>query len=61
VLFAEASWVPAENSQAAMRCHRIGQTEPVQVYFASLAGSIDEAVMEVVRRKTEDISQIVTV
>jgi SWI/SNF-related matrix-associated actin-dependent regulator 1 of chromatin subfamily A len=58
VVFAEASWVPADNLQAAKRVHRIGQTRPVLVRFISLAGSLDEAITEVLRRKTRLLAQI---
>jgi SWI/SNF-related matrix-associated actin-dependent regulator of chromatin subfamily A-like protein 1 len=58
VVFAEASWVPADNLQAAKRVHRIGQTRPVLVRFVSLAGSLDEAITEVLRRKTRLLAQI---
>ena len=59
VLFVESSWVPADNSQAAMRVHRIGQSEPCLVRFATLAGSIDEDIQRAVTRKTADITRIV--
>lgn len=58
VLIAEASWNPAENAQAVMRVRRMGQKRPVRCRFASLANSLDEAVTEVTRRKTEMISQL---
>jgi SWI/SNF-related matrix-associated actin-dependent regulator 1 of chromatin subfamily A len=58
VLFAEYDWVPANNAQAAMRCHRIGQTQPVFVRFAVAAGVIDEVVLKVVRRKSKELAQI---
>ena len=58
VLFAEYDWVPANNAQAAMRCHRIGQTSPVFVRFAVAAGVIDEVVLKVVRRKSKELAQI---
>ena len=58
VLFAEYDWVPANNAQAAMRCHRIGQTQPVFVRFAVAAGVIDEVVLKVVRRKTKELASI---
>lgn len=58
VLFAEYDWVPATNAQAAMRCHRIGQTQPVFVRFAVAAGAIDEIVLKVVRRKTKELAAI---
>ena len=58
VAFAECSWVPAENAQAAMRVHRIGQTKPVTVRFFGLANSSDERVARVLRRKTRDLIAI---
>lgn len=58
VAFIEADWVPANNAQAAMRCHRIGQTEPVRVRFFSCAGSVDEEVMHTLARKTRELSKI---
>lgn len=54
----EPSWVPAENAQAAMRLHRIGQTKPVNVRFAAIAGGLDEKIQRVLRRKTRDISAV---
>lgn len=58
VAFMEADWVPANNAQAAMRCHRIGQTEAVRVRFFSCAGSVDEEVMSTLRRKTAELAKI---
>lgn len=58
VLFAESSWVPSDNQQAAMRVHRIGQKNACTVRFATLANSIDERIQAVVARKTADIAQL---
>lgn len=58
VLFVEQSWVPAENAQAAKRCHRIGQTKPVFVRTLALSKSIDEAVARVLARKSQAISEL---
>ena len=58
VAFIEADWVPANNAQAAMRCHRVGQTKPVRVRFFTCAGSVDEDVMRVVVHKTREIAKI---
>lgn len=57
-LFVESSWVPAENKQAAMRIHRIGQRNACLVRFAMLAGSIDEDIQKAVMRKSADISRL---
>lgn len=59
VAFIEADWVPANNAQAAMRCHRVGQTKPVRVRFFTCAGSVDEDVMRVIVHKTREIAKIV--
>lgn len=58
VLFIESSWVPAENEQAAMRVHRIGQDRGCVIRFATLAGSIDERIQAAVMRKTRDIEEL---
>jgi SWI/SNF-related matrix-associated actin-dependent regulator of chromatin subfamily A-like protein 1 len=58
LVFLEQSWVPADNAQAAMRIHRIGQTRGCSVRFMTLAGSIDEAVQRTLARKTKDLSQL---
>lgn len=58
VAFIEADWVPANNAQAAMRCHRIGQAKPVRVRFFSCAGSVDEEVMDTLRRKARELAKL---
>jgi SNF2 family DNA or RNA helicase len=58
VAFMEADWVPANNAQAAMRCHRIGQDKPVRVRFFSCEGSVDEDVMHTLKRKTAELAKI---
>lgn len=58
VLFVEQDWVPGNNAQAAMRCHRIGQDKPVLVRFCGLVDSFDERVAEVLRRKTKQLADI---
>jgi SWI/SNF-related matrix-associated actin-dependent regulator 1 of chromatin subfamily A len=58
VVIVEEDWVPANNAQAAMRCHRIGQAKPVTVRFVSLATPLDERVASLVERKTRELSKI---
>jgi SWI/SNF-related matrix-associated actin-dependent regulator 1 of chromatin subfamily A len=58
LVFLEQSWVPAENAQAAMRIHRIGQRRGCSVRYLTLAGSIDEGVQRALARKTRDLQQI---
>ena len=58
VVFVEQSFVPGENAQAADRCHRIGQTEPVLARFLALVGSVDEVLVDILLRKTEMQRQV---
>jgi SWI/SNF-related matrix-associated actin-dependent regulator 1 of chromatin subfamily A len=58
LLFVESSWVPAENEQAAMRIHRIGQKNACLVRFATLAGSLDEDIQRACMRKAADIAKL---
>jgi SNF2 family DNA or RNA helicase len=58
VVFCESAWVPADNWQFLKRAHRIGQLRPVRVRFPSLAGSIDEAITQTLRRKTADLADL---
>ena len=59
VVFVEADWCPGVNEQALSRVYRKGQNDPVLVRFAYLGGSIDEAVIRAIARKTAMISQII--
>jgi SNF2 family DNA or RNA helicase len=54
IALAEYDWTNANNAQAIMRVHRIGQEKPVRARFFSLANSTDERVAEVLRRKIKD-------
>jgi SWI/SNF-related matrix-associated actin-dependent regulator 1 of chromatin subfamily A len=59
VVFAEWSWTPADNLQAAKRAHRIGQDRPVFVRMLALAGSLDEKILSVVERKMRNVQEVV--
>jgi SNF2 family DNA or RNA helicase len=59
IVFAELSWSPRDNAQAARRIRRIGQDRPTRARYPHLAGTIDEAVIRTLRRKTQDIKEIV--
>jgi SNF2 family DNA or RNA helicase len=58
IVMLESSWTPADNAQALMRVHRIGQNRNVRARFITLSGSIDEVVSETVARKTAAIAKI---
>ncbi len=46
-------WNPAAQAQATDRAHRIGQTRPVFVHQLIVAGSVEERMLELQRRKQE--------
>lgn len=58
LVFAESSWVPTDNQQAAMRINRIGQKNACLVRFAMIPGSIDEQIAAACARKMDDIQQV---
>lgn len=58
VTFIEQDWVPGNNAQAIMRCHRIGQTEPVSVRFIVLDRTLDAKIGFILKQKTEQLTQI---
>lgn len=58
VTFIEQDWVPGNNAQAVMRCHRIGQENPVFVRFLLLDGTLDAKIGYILKRKTSDLTHI---
>ena len=44
-------WNPAAQAQATDRAYRIGQTRPVFVYNLIAAGSVEERILQLQRRK----------
>jgi SNF2 family DNA or RNA helicase len=54
----EPSWTPGTNRQAVARAVRLGQHNPVLVSWPVIRGSIDEAVMRVLRRKESGLAQL---
>lgn len=59
VVVLEPDWVPSNNAQAIMRCHRIGQTAAVRARFVRLADTLDDYISETLSRKTREIVRIV--
>jgi SWI/SNF-related matrix-associated actin-dependent regulator 1 of chromatin subfamily A len=58
IIFVEQDWVPGNNAQAAMRCHRIGQDRSVYVRFFGIANSMDERVSRSLKRKTQELTKL---
>lgn len=51
VIFFDSPWTGADKQQCIDRCHRIGQTNDLNIYSLVCANSIDEKVEMIVRRK----------
>lgn len=54
----EPSYVPAENTQAEDRLHRIGATKPVLIQYIAAANTLDARVLSLVVDKMEMISKV---
>lgn len=48
----DREWNPAKEDQAEARTHRIGQTETTTVHRIEVEGTIDEAITELINRKS---------
>jgi len=59
VLFLDMDWLAATHEQAEDRTHRMGQKNPVQVYYCICEGTIDEHMRDILKEKQEIASQIV--
>lgn len=58
MMFVEQDWVPGNNAQAIMRCHRIGQKNTVNVYYFTLNDSLDHHIMMVLKKKIKDLTLV---
>jgi SNF2 family DNA or RNA helicase len=51
VILAEPQWKPSVEEQAIARCHRMGQTRPVDVHRLLAAESVDQRMLDVLATK----------
>lgn len=58
VVFAELYWTCGALVQAEDRCHRLGQTEPVNVFYLLAENTADEKIWFILRRKMEIVGQM---
>lgn len=58
VLFVQGDWVPAMLDQAAARCHRLGQTQPVTEWHMIAKGTVEEEMLALLDRKELAVSGI---
>jgi len=59
VVFNDLDWVPANHWQAEDRAYRIGQQYPVNVYYFTATGTIEEFIAEVLETKSQLITDVV--
>lgn len=59
VVFAELMYVPATHLQAEDRVHRIGQKNPVDIYYLHAPGSVDDRVWEILEQKLHVIGTVI--
>lgn len=57
IVFAEMYFVPGILLQAEDRCHRIGQTNPVDIRYLVASNTLDEHVYKMVQNKLKTIDQ----
>lgn len=57
-IFAELDWTPANIAQAEARCHRIGQTEDVNVVFLLAKDSLDAHIYNVINKKLQVLDKM---
>jgi len=58
IVLVEPAWSPEDNSQAVKRIHRIGQDSPCRARIFAVAGTLDEAIMDTLARKTRMITEV---
>jgi len=58
VVFLELGWTPSLHSQAADRCHRIGQKNAVNVWYLIAKNTIEEDIMHLLQEKEKVINKI---
>lgn len=58
VILAEVDWSPSTVSQATDRVHRIGQLDPVTIYYFVVRNSIDEVISSTVMNRARVFSKV---
>lgn len=60
VIFADIDWTPAVHDQAEDRCHRIGTTGTVNVYYYIATDTIEEDIMTMLAKKRQIIDAVIS-
>jgi SWI/SNF-related matrix-associated actin-dependent regulator 1 of chromatin subfamily A len=57
--FLEIGWTPGELAQCEKRAHRIGQGEPVFVYYLIIPDTIEDKLLKVIQSKQKVLDEII--
>lgn len=57
VVFADLMWSPSDHEQAADRVHRIGQENPVFIYYLVFKDSIESMIWDIIGKKLSIINE----
>lgn len=58
ICFLELPWTPGDVLQAEDRCHRIGQTDAVNIYYLLAVNTIEEKMARLIDRKRETLDAL---
>ena len=59
VAFAELDWVPANMTQAEDRCHRIGQRQPVWIYYLVARDTVEQLMCRALMNKQKVVDDVI--
>ena len=60
LIFVEREWNPGKEIQIMGRIYRIGQTNPVSIYYIIAKNTIDERIHRLIEKKAEVLGQVIS-
>ena len=58
IVFAELHWTPSIMLQAEDRAHRIGQSNPVNIYYLHAKETVDDIILQLLSSKSQLVHDI---
>ena len=58
IVFAELHWTPSVMLQAEDRAHRIGQCNPVNIYYLHAKETVDDIILQLLSSKSQLVHDI---